>query len=391
MIIIKKPNALVTDAQMRSSLAVIRSLGKSGFDVTGGDVTHFTTGFFSKYCNHRIIYPSPSKNPGKFMEYMKELLQNNEYDTIFPMTEDTLVPIVKHKKELSKYTIIPFPDYNILENALKKYNTLKIAKDNNIPCPETQFISHINDLNEIKGKIRYPVIIKPNRGYGSRGVKLCKSPEELLLKSKEVFEIYGPFLVQEYIPHGDEIGVYALFNLDSEPRAVTVQKRLRSFPIEGGPSTLRESIMYPELVETAFDLLRILKWQGVAMVEFRIDPRDNTPKLMEVNPRFWGSLQLSILSGVDFPYLLYKLVKDGDVRSNFDYKAGVKCRWMLPGDILWFLSSPNKISNLPEFCKFRTNYDIMSLSDPGPMLGFVLAAARYLFDREMWKTIIRKR
>ena len=41
-------------------------------------------------------------------------------------------------------------------------------------------------------------------------------------------------------------------------------------------------------------------------IEFRIDSRDGVPKIMEVNPRFWGSLQLSILSGVDFPYLLYK-------------------------------------------------------------------------------------
>jgi len=43
------------------------------------------------------------------------------------------------------------------------------------------------------------------------------------------------------------------------------------------------------------------------MVEFRVDARDGTAKLMEVNPRFWGSLQLSILSGADFPYLLYNL------------------------------------------------------------------------------------
>jgi predicted ATP-grasp superfamily ATP-dependent carboligase len=132
-----------------------------------------------------------------------------------------------------------------------------------------------------------------------------------------------------------------------------------------------------------------MKWRGVAMVEFRIDPRDNTPKLMEVNPRFWGSLHLSILSGVDFPHMLYKLEKEGDVSPVMDYRAGVKCRWLLPGDILWYASSPGKIKNLPRFLEI-TNDDIMSLDDPGPTFGFALATMRYMFDLNMWKFILRK-
>jgi predicted ATP-grasp superfamily ATP-dependent carboligase len=387
---LKKPKVFVTDAQMRSSLAVIRSLGRKGLEVTGGEETRFTTGFFSKFCEHSVVYPTTKKDEDKFVTYMKELVNDNEYDVIFPMTDDTVIPIVKHKKEFSKHTIVPFPDYEILVNAIDKSKTLRVAMENGIPCPETHFINTLSDLEEIRNNLSYPIIIKPAKGYGARGVALCKSEEDLEHKSKEVFATHGPLLAQEYIPHGDELGVYALFNFDSEPRAVTVQRRIRSYPVSGGPSTLRESIKNPKLVEIAFKLLKILDWQGVAMVEFRVDPRDNTPKLMEINPRFWGSLQLSIFSGVDFPYLLYKLVTEGDIEPVMDYKRGVKCRWMLPGDIFWFLSAPNKIGNLREFCRFRTNYDIISLEDPGPTFGFMLATVRYLFDREMWKFIIRK-
>jgi len=385
-----KPKVFVTDAQMRSSLAVIRSLGRRELEVTGGEETRFATGFFSKYCKHSVVYPSPKKNQDRFLEYMKELVTNNEYEVIFPMTDYTVIPIVKHKKEFSKHTIVPLPDYNILMNAIDKAKTLRIAMENNIPCPKTHFMNELSDINDIKDNLVYPVIIKPAKGFGARGVELCKSYEELRLKSREVYVVHGSFLVQEYIPHGDEIGVYALFNFDSEPRAVTVQRRIRSYPISGGPSTLRETIKNPKLVDTAFELLKSLKWQGVAMVEFRTDPRDGIPKLMEVNPRFWGSLQLSILAGVNFPYLLYKLVTEGDIEPVMDYKERIKCRWLLPGDILWFLSAPNKIDNLREFCRFRTNYDILSLKDPGSIFGFMMAAARYLFDREMWKFIIRK-
>lgn len=379
----------VTDAQMRSSLAVIRSLGKRGLEVTGGEETRFATGFFSKYCKNNAVYPSPNKDREKFIKYMFECVKNNEYDVIFPMTDNTVIPIIENKEEFEKHTIVPFPDKDIFMNAVDKSKTLKIAKDCDIPCPKTHHLESLRDLDNIRDDLIFPIIIKPTKGFGSRGVRLCESFEELKLKADEVYSAHGALLVQEYMPYGGEIGVYSLFNFDSEPRALAVQRRLRSYPISGGPSTLRESVKYPELVETAFELLKALKWQGVSMVEFRIDKRDNTPKLMEINPRFWGSLQLSILTGVDFPYMLYKLVTEGDVEPVLDYKDGIKCRWLLPGDILWFLSASKNINNLKEFCKFRTNYDILSREDPGPTFGFMLAVARYMFDKEMWKFIKR--
>jgi predicted ATP-grasp superfamily ATP-dependent carboligase len=380
---------LVTDAQMRSSLAIIRSLGKAGLHVTAGEETRFATGAFSKYCKGKIVYPKPDEEEEAFADFMLKKVQDEAFDMIIPVTDATVLPIVKRKKEFSKYTTVPYPDYDIMIKAVDKAQTLKIAAENGVHCPKTYTIADASQLKDVKDELQYPVIIKPRSSYGSRGVTMCGSPEDLMSKYKTVAEKYSSPLVQEYIPNGGEVGVYALFNSSSEPRAVSVQRRLRSYPISGGPSTCRETIEYPELIETAFRLLKALKWRGVAMVEFRIDPRDNTPKLMEVNPRFWGSLHLSILSGVDFPYMLYKMEKEGDVSPVMDYRAGVKCRWLLPGDILWYLSSPGKIKNLPQFLEI-TNDDIISLEDPGPTFGFVLATMRYMFDFNMWKFILRK-
>ena len=384
---------LVTDAQMRSSLAVIRSLGKKGLEVTAGEETMFATGFFSKYCKRRLVYPSPKKSEEEFVNWLLKTLKREDYEVLFPVADATLGPIVEHEEEISEYTTIALPPRKIFMKAYDKGITLKIAMKIGVPCPTTYFIEDLDELKSLSRELEYPVIIKPRIGSGRRGVEVCNSPEELIASYCKISAEYGKLLIQEYIPHGGEFGVYTLFNFNSEPRALTVQRRIRSYPVSGGPSTLRETIKNEkteEAVEIAFKLLKALGWVGVAMVEFRIDPRDNTPKLMEINPRFWGSLQLSILAGVDFPYLLYKMLTEGDVEPVLDYKVGVRCRWLLPGDILWFLSAPNKLKNLPEFLKFRTNYDILSWDDPGPALGFMLATARYLFDREMWKFVLRR-
>lgn len=383
-------NVFVTDAQMRSSLAVIRSLGKQGLNVTAGEETKFTTGFFSKYCNHHVVYPSPKKHKTEFIDYMLNKIKNNKYDVIMPVADACLLPLIEHEDEISKYSKLALPPRQIFMKAYDKGNTLRIAIENGIPCPKTYFINSLNELENIKNKLEYPLIIKPCISSGSRGVELCKSEDELANKFAKIFAEYGKLLIQEFIPYGEEIGVYVLCNFNSEPRAVTVQKRIRSYPISGGPSTFRKTIKNDEAVRIAFNLLKIMGWVGVAMVEFRVDPRDNVPKLMEVNPRFWGSLQLSILAGVDFPYLLFKMLKEGDVEPRINYKQDIECRWLLPGDILWFLSAPNKLKNLPKFLKFNMNDDILSLGDPGPTFGFMLATARYLFDRDMWKFVLRR-
>lgn len=378
---------LVLDAQLRNSLAIIRSLGKAGFQVTAADDTKVSTGMFSRYCNKRMVYPSP-KNEEKFIEYLLDYVKQNKFEMIFPVSDATVMPIVRNKEEFSRYTIVPYPDYDILNKAEDKAETLKLALAGNIACPRTYFITSREKILELKDTFEYPLVIKPRISYGSRGISLCRSPGELIKKYDRVCSQYDRPLIQEYVPNGGQLGVYALLNFDSELRAVSVQKRLRCYPVSGGPSTFRETIDDPELVETAYRLLKALRWRGIAMVEFRVDPRDGLPKLMEINPRFWGSLQLSILSGIDFPLLLYKLYTEGDIEAVTNYRKGVRCRWLLPGDILWYLSSPNKIRNLPEFIRYE-NDDIISLNDPGPTLGFVLAM-RFLFDLNMWKFMIRK-
>jgi len=383
----------VTDAQMRSSLAVIRSLGKQGLEVTAGEETRCATGAFSRYCSHRQVYPSPVREEEKFVRHLLALLRAKEYDAIFPVADACLKPIIDHEEEISRYTRIALPSRDIFMKGYDKGTTLRIALENAIPSPKTFFPESTAEIVEIAGEIGYPAVIKPRVSSGRRGVRVCNGPEDLLRAYDAIVTEFGRVVVQEFIPGGGELGVYTLLNSRSEPRAVTVQKRLRSYPISGGASTLRETIKDESSREAAMIALRLLKvmgWSGVAMVEFRIDARDGSLKLMEVNPRFWGSLHLSILSGVDFPHLLYRMIMDGDIEPVADYQEGVQCRWLLPGDILWYLSAPKTWQNLREFLRFGTPDDILSLHDPGPTMGFMLATARYALDPGMWRFVLRR-
>lgn len=381
----------VTDGQWRKTLAVVRSLGEKGIEVTVGENTRLATSLFSKYATKRVIYPSPRTRPAAFLKFLINELKQDSHNVLFPMEEETLLLVAKNKDKFSLLTYLLIPEYEKIEFARNKKNIIKKALELNIPCPKTWFIEHISEVEEISKEIPYPAVIKPQVSFGSYGIKRARNKEELISKYKEVHRIYPLPLIQESIPReGEAFGVSALFNRDSELRAVFVHKRLREYPVTGGPSTLRESVKNPMVQELGLRLLKALNWVGVAMVEFKVDSRDGAPKLMEVNPRFWGSLQLAILSGVDFPYLIYRMAKEGDIKPVLDYKIGVKCRWMLPGDFLAFLSNLRRFRWTPGFFNFRTNYDILSLRDPGPTLGCALSIYSLLSQKEMRRLLFRR-
>jgi predicted ATP-grasp superfamily ATP-dependent carboligase len=376
--------AFVTDGHWRKTLAVVRSLGRRGIRVTVGESTDIATSFFSRYCSRRIIYPSPLRNPDGFLQRLRREVATG-YRVIFPMEEETLLLLARHRDLFDPLAFLPIPPYEKIQFVRDKERLLTFAMGKGIPCPRTSFFKTPDEVKT--SQIDLPAVVKPRMSSGSFGIRYVTEAKDLLSAYLEVHRKYPLPLVQERIPQeGDSFGVSALFDEDSKVKAAFVHRRLREYPISGGPSTLRESVTHPGVLELGLSLLKALDWFGVAMVEFKMDPRDNTPKLMEVNPRFWGSLQLAIFSGVDFPYLIYRMAKGECFEPVLSYEVGRRCRWLLPGDLFHFFRNPNRFHLSPPFFDFfneNTCYDIMSKEDPGPILGRVLTLLTLLYDRDM--------
>jgi len=180
---------------------------------------------------------------------------------------------------------------------------------------------------------------------------------------------------------------------NGQPVALFAHRRLREKPPSGGVSVLRESIALPQpMTQYALRLLQHVGWHGVAMVEFKVDRDNGTPFLMEVNGRFWGSLQLALDAGVNFPLLLCALANGNTVNApTADYRVGVRSRWLL-GDLDHLLQrlcksdaalslpphSPTKVNTLIDFCRlFQKNmrYEVNRLDDLSP---FYYELGRYL-------------
>jgi predicted ATP-grasp superfamily ATP-dependent carboligase len=93
-------------------------------------------------------------------------------------------------------------------------------------------------------------------------------------------------------------------------------------------SVYRESIAPDaDLLDRSRALLDRFAWTGVAMVEYKRDVARRRDYLMEINGRFWGSLQLAIDAGVDFPRLLVEAALGAAPGPVPAYRVGVRSRW----------------------------------------------------------------
>ena len=360
---------LVTDGHWRKTLAAVRSLGRRGLHVETCESHPVCTARFSRFCRRFHRAPSPYDSTA-YLDFLRDRLRDG-YDMILPMEEVTCLLLAKHRDVVpagTKFLLAPFEQMSMIRD---KKKALHLARKLNIPVPLT---------HETLRPEHLPLIIRPRTGTGTVGVRYATTIAEAERARRE----HDDPLVQEVIADGHGLGVSVLMNRDSEPRAVFTHERLRENPPRGGPATLARSIRHPDAEAWAVRLLREIRWVGVAQVEFRIDARDGEPKFIEVNPRFWGTLQLAIAAGVDFPYLLWKLCREGDIEPVREYRLGLHFRWILPGDLLHFRRNPRRFRDMPRYLRHlvgNVTHAIFSWDDPLPVLGRLLAAPQFLGRR----------
>jgi len=380
-------DVFVTDGHWRKTLAAVRALGQNRIRVTVGESTRLSMAGFSRYCHRNTIYPSPRLSSYNFLEFIHDLLTKKPFQMLLPMEEDTAYLLSGHLDTFSRLTYLPIPPKDKLKRVRNKANIIRLAEQLGIPVPRTWHIQNLSQLDGIANILPYPVVIKPQISSGAVGVAYPKNQRELKETYQTIHRQFPFPMIQEFIPReGSGYGASFLFDEQSRLKAGFVHKRLREYPVTGGASTLRVSVRHDDIYDMARTLLEKIGWFGVAMVEFKVDPRDGLPKLMEINPRFWGSLALAIHAGINFPLLLHKMAMGEHFDPVETYRPGIVCRWLIPGDLLHFIFNPNRSRIMNDFFRFNarnTFYDILSVQDPIPAIIKILSPLTFIYDADM--------
>ncbi len=374
---------LVLDAIQRSALSTTRSLGRQGVPVITADDSTSALAGCSRFSEGYFVYPSPRSQPDKFIAHIVWLVDSQQIDIILPMTELTSGLLLQHRDRLPD-VLLPFPEPAVIETLSDKCALMRLAESLGVPYPRTWFVDSPAALPKNLRDLPYPLVLKPGKswsqtdsGWVRAAVSFADEPASVhaLIKSNPALQTQ-PFMLQECVP-GFGQGVFALYD-HGTPLAFFSHRRIREKPPSGGVSVLSESVpVDPVLLAHTRALLDAVAWHGVAMVEFKV-AADGTPYLMEVNTRFWGSLQLAIDAGVDFPWLLYNMACSQRVEPIKNYKVGTRLRWLL-GDLdnLYLtlkekeLTISKKLSAIMRFLTphpFKTKHEVNRWHDHGPFI-----------------------
>lgn len=323
---------LVTDGDTRAALAVTRALGRRGHEVLVAERRSPSLAQTSRYCRRRLVCPDPVSNDAAFVDYLSAVVAAENVEVLLPVGDITTGLVAANRGRFEPACQVPFGDAATIARASDKVELMQTAARLGVPTPRTWYCCEPGE--QIPEALTFPTVLKPhrsrvrtNRGWVSCSVSYAKDRDEVraALRARPRHEF--PVMLQERIV-GPGIGIFVCYD-HGEMVAVFSHQRLREKPPWGGVSVLCESTLVPnDAREYAERLLADLNWHGVAMVEFKRDIRDGLPKLMEINARFWGSLQLAIDAGVDFPNILVDTCR-GVARGPMpSFRPGVKSRWL---------------------------------------------------------------
>lgn len=307
-------------------------------------------------------------------------LYSNEIIIYLPIEEDTtklFYSFIKHYGSLN--FVYCLSDEEIYHLVSDKYLLNNFCLQNNIPAPKIYDNEQLLKLNREKFN---PLIVKPRNGSGSKGIIHIDNPEQLTLLKNLHLQYY---VIQEKIEKGKD--VKGAFFLCSNGNVISCycHERIRTFPIEGGVTVYSKISSDKKVVEIGSKLLKILNWSGFAMIEFLWDQNQNTFKVIEINPRLWGSVLLSEFAGTHILTNYINLCENKPLQvSKINYNT--KIRW-IPFDLVNFIKAKGKINSFWKLDKKNTCYINLTYGRWHSNIWFHLF---YYFNVKNFKNFLKK-
>jgi predicted ATP-grasp superfamily ATP-dependent carboligase len=383
-----------------NALGVVRGLGMKGVKVTW-----MTPGqskwFYSKYCKP-VNCPDFRLEPNRFVEFLTEFGEKAETtgDALIPTSDASLIPISKNKVLLQKYFRPMVCDWEITEKFIDKSKIYPIAESLGIPIPKTFHPKDEDEAKRVAYEMDYPCLVKPasSHNFSSRFRKKLfrvSTPAELLKTYRFLTSNGFKMMIQEDIRGEDRdlVTFNTVLNENSEPLAAFMHRRIRQNPAGYGVVSLGESTWEPKIIQPCMKLLEAIRFQGIAQVEFKRDPRTGEFKFFEINGRSYLAISLSTACGVNLIYIAHRNIMGQKIPPLTDYSCTYECgvKWL---DLPSYIKSVIKLRAAKETSLAQEIRPILtrkitlgafSRDDTAPFLMELDFLLKNL--REIWRTL----
>lgn len=301
--------AIVTDTHTRTAWCVARSLARRGIGVVGLR-TRASRFDRSRYYRKLVDAPSLAREPHAWLD--AAVAAGRPGDVLLPVSIAATTAIAGARERFARAATTPALRADQLALAEDKERTLALAAQLGLSAPTSLAAGSWEEAEKALHEIGLPLVVKlrEEAHYApAERFAIARDAATFRLAFRRLAARQSRPLVQRYVP-GSGAGV-ALLAHEGRVCALFAHRRRREQTSDGGPSTWCEAVRSPLLDDAAHRFAEATGWTGLAMLEFRVPEAGGAPELLEINPRFWGSMPLAIACGVDFPYLAFELARRG--------------------------------------------------------------------------------
>jgi carbamoyl-phosphate synthase large subunit len=278
---------LITGAGGAAAVSVWKSLSAE-HELHMADMDPLAAGLYLVPPEQRLIIPRG--DAPELVPALRRACEQRKIEALLPTVDAELAPVAAERESFeSRGIALPISPVECLRICRDKQLLIEKVQGK-VPVPTNEPLTPAA-ADRIDS---FPCFIKPRLGAGSRGIAKIDRREELLTLPMD-----GSIMVQEYLP-GEEFSVDVYVRRDGKAIAAVPRERMK---IDSGIAVASRTINIPEAIESAVRTAEIIGIRGTANVQFK-RAADGVFKLLEVNPRFPGTLPLTTAAGIDMPKLM---------------------------------------------------------------------------------------
>lgn len=268
---------------------------------------------FSRFVHHFSFHEITSDE--HWISCIDAEVNRHDIDVILPVFEKGIRTLSALRQSLAhpgKLGLLPPIRY--YDIAINKWLLSKHLTKHQIPHPLTfHVISGANAKINGREQLTFPVLLKPLEGTGG-GVGIRKFLDVESLDSY----VTNLSVKQEFIVQNCFEGIDFCSNVLCKNGVIlanTIQKHIVHGKKKYAPQLGLQYVANDKIYTITERLMKSLNWSGVANIDMRYDINTGIYHIIEVNPRFWGSVEGSMLAGINFPQLYVNDVLGHEIES----------------------------------------------------------------------------
>jgi predicted ATP-grasp superfamily ATP-dependent carboligase len=370
---------ILETGRTRAALAGARALHRAGWRVgIGSPLRGLATR--SRAVERWHPLPAPEEGGEPYLEAVWDAVRSGRYTLVFAAGDAELLLVAEGRDQLG--ATVPHPSHGVLLRGLDKLELMQTAERVGVAVPRTWRPSDGFGA-------KWPVVVKPRfkladveEGHGWRlGTQVAHDADEVRGCVEDIERAGVEAVLQQHLV-GRLVAWSGVLDGTSEVLAEVQQEASQLWPTSGGVSARAVTVpVGEEIGGGARALLAELGWNGLVQLQFIVGA-DGRPRLIDLNPRFYGSLALAIGAGVNLPAVAAASATGGRP-SVPAARVGARYQWLV-GDLQAQLADERgRVAALLSTLRWGigAHHSVWSARDPAPAAWYLGSLLRRLAAR----------